>query len=142
MHILHYAHMIRVPYRHSMISTFLIYLIRLYQIIVSPMLGTNCRFHPTCSAYALQAIKDFGAMRGLFYGIRRLIKCHPFGSAGYDPVPSSSREDVGDVAIQTLRAPTAQIVTTGLLRSARNDGVNGYAITKCSTPHNNTTPNN
>lgn len=62
-------------------------LIRLYQLLLSPLLGTNCRFQPTCSNYASQAIKRFGALKGGYLSFRRLIKCHPFHEGGYDPVP-------------------------------------------------------
>jgi putative membrane protein insertion efficiency factor len=64
-------------------------LIRLYQLLLSPLLGTNCRFQPTCSNYASQAIKRFGALKGGYLSFRRLIKCHPFHEGGYDPVPDT-----------------------------------------------------
>lgn len=65
----------------------LIALIRFYQAVISPFLPSNCRFTPTCSAYGLEAIKRFGAIRGGFLTCKRLLKCHPWGSEGYDPVP-------------------------------------------------------
>jgi len=61
--------------------------IRLYQWLVSPLLGPKCRFHPSCSHYALTAIERFGAMRGGWLALRRLARCHPFHPGGYDPVP-------------------------------------------------------
>jgi uncharacterized protein len=61
-------------------------LIRAYQILISPILPRSCRFHPTCSEYALTAIRRYGALRGIGLGIRRLMKCHPFHPGGYDPV--------------------------------------------------------
>ena len=66
----------------------LILLIRVYQIIVSPMLGSNCRFMPTCSEYALESLKAYGLIKGTFLTIKRIGKCHPWGSHGYDPIPS------------------------------------------------------
>lgn len=62
-------------------------LIKLYQWIVSPMLGPKCRFTPTCSHYAVEALKKHGALKGLWLTIKRISRCHPWGGQGYDPVP-------------------------------------------------------
>ena len=62
-------------------------LIRLYQLTLSPLLGTRCRFHPTCSAYTYEAIQRYGLLRGTTLGVRRLFRCHPFHAGGIDPVP-------------------------------------------------------
>lgn len=62
--------------------------IHLYRWLVSPMLGTNCRYHPSCSAYALEAIEKHGAVRGSWLSVRRVCRCHPWGGDGHDPVPS------------------------------------------------------
>ncbi|MGI6004357.1 MAG: membrane protein insertion efficiency factor YidD [Christensenellales bacterium] len=62
-------------------------LIRFYRKHVSPSMGANCRFMPTCSAYAYEAIEKYGARKGLWLAVRRLLKCHPFHPGGYDPVP-------------------------------------------------------
>jgi hypothetical protein len=67
-------------------QTLSIALIRAYQIFISPFLPGNCRFYPTCSEYTLTAIRQYGAARGVFLGIRRLLRCHPFHPGGYDPV--------------------------------------------------------
>ncbi|HYJ86535.1 MAG TPA: membrane protein insertion efficiency factor YidD [Pyrinomonadaceae bacterium] len=60
--------------------------IRFYQSVISPFLPPSCRFSPTCSEYAAQAIAKYGALRGTALGIRRLLRCHPFSAGGYDPV--------------------------------------------------------
>lgn len=60
--------------------------IRIYRIAVSPFLGSNCRFHPTCSAYAIEAVERNGVLRGLALAGRRLLRCHPYHPGGYDPV--------------------------------------------------------
>jgi putative membrane protein insertion efficiency factor len=64
----------------------LIYLLRAYKLLISPLLPPACRFTPTCSEYAMEAIKKHGALRGSYMGVRRLLKCHPFHPGGYDPV--------------------------------------------------------
>ncbi len=64
-----------------------VWLIRGYQFAISPMLPQSCRFHPTCSAYALEAVRRYGALKGLWLAARRLAKCHPWHSGGIDPVP-------------------------------------------------------
>ncbi|MCF0163986.1 MAG: membrane protein insertion efficiency factor YidD [Bacteroidales bacterium] len=62
-------------------------LIRFYKICISPYLGNNCRFTPTCSQYAAEAIKKYGIFKGGYLAARRLLRCHPWGGSGYDPVP-------------------------------------------------------
>lgn len=62
-------------------------LIRAYQLTLSPLLGQRCRYHPTCSAYASEAIAKYGFLRGTALGMRRLLRCHPFHEGGIDPVP-------------------------------------------------------
>ena len=65
----------------------IILIIKTYQITLSPLIGSNCRFHPTCSEYTIQAVNEHGVYRGLILGVKRISKCHPFGGKGYDPVP-------------------------------------------------------
>ncbi len=64
----------------------LIYLLRAYQVLVSPLLPPACRFTPTCSDYAIEAVRQHGALRGFYMAARRLLRCHPFHAGGYDPV--------------------------------------------------------
>ena len=65
------------------------FLIRLYQWTVSPLLGPRCRFYPSCSQYALEALLRFGALRGSWLALRRLARCHPWHAGGFDPVPTA-----------------------------------------------------
>lgn len=65
-------------------------LIRLYRFAISPLLGNNCRFHPSCSTYAEEALTTYGFFKGGYMTARRLIKCHPFHPGGYDPVVEDS----------------------------------------------------
>ena len=64
-----------------------ILLIKLYQAVISPWLGPKCRYTPTCSQYAIEALKKHGVLKGLWLAVKRLSKCHPWGGHGYDPVP-------------------------------------------------------
>jgi putative membrane protein insertion efficiency factor len=65
----------------------LIGLIRVYRFLISPLFPPSCRFQPTCSQYALDAVERFGAIRGSWMAIKRILRCHPFHPGGYDPVP-------------------------------------------------------
>jgi len=62
--------------------------IRLYRLIFSPWVGFNCRYQPTCSAYALEALDKHGAIKGSYLTVHRICRCHPWGGDGYDPVPA------------------------------------------------------
>lgn len=65
----------------------IIILIKGYQLLISPLLPSSCRFEPTCSQYALEALKKYGFIKGAWLGIKRILKCHPWGDSGYDPIP-------------------------------------------------------
>ena len=62
-------------------------LVRGYQYLLSPLLPASCRYHPTCSQYAVEAVRRYGALKGGVLGARRVLRCHPFHRGGYDPVP-------------------------------------------------------
>ncbi|TET96904.1 MAG: membrane protein insertion efficiency factor YidD [Candidatus Zixiibacteriota bacterium] len=64
----------------------LIFVLYLYRFTLSPLIGNNCRFHPTCSQYAEQALRKYGALRGSIKAVRRLLRCHPWHEGGYDPI--------------------------------------------------------
>jgi putative membrane protein insertion efficiency factor len=64
-----------------------------YRLLLSPFLGANCRFYPTCSAYASEAIETHGAARGTWLAVKRILKCHPWHPGGVDPVPRSRRDE-------------------------------------------------
>ena len=74
------------------ISKGLIAFVRLYQLLISPLLGANCRYQPTCSAYALEAIERFGPLHGSWIAVKRIARCHPFGGSGHDPVPDHGQD--------------------------------------------------
>lgn len=70
--------------------------IKFYQKYISRLLGKNCRFYPTCSNYTYHAIEEHGTIIGLYLGIKRIVKCHPFHKGGYDPVPPKKQNSKGD----------------------------------------------
>lgn len=71
----------------SLISGFLIGLIKLYQITLSPLIGRACRYTPTCSNYGIEAIRKHGPLKGSWLTLKRVLSCNPWGGSGYDPVP-------------------------------------------------------
>ena len=73
-------------------------LIRAYQLVISPMLGPSCRHLPTCSEYTSEALALHGPVRGGWLGLCRILRCHPWGSSGYDPVPGSAAAESSDPA--------------------------------------------
>lgn len=71
----------------KVITKFFCLMIRFYQVCISPLFPPSCRYYPTCSSYALEAIKKYGPWKGSFLAIKRILRCHPFSRGGYDPVP-------------------------------------------------------
>ena len=74
-------------YAAAMMQVILIRLVRGYQLAISPLLPASCRYYPSCSAYALEALERYGALKGMRLTIGRILRCHPFRPGGYDPVP-------------------------------------------------------
>jgi putative membrane protein insertion efficiency factor len=79
-------------------------LLRAYQLGISPLLGANCRFQPSCSQYAIAAVDAHGSLRGGWLAVRRLARCHPFHAGGYDPVPGDPRCERSANAAQACHA--------------------------------------
>ena len=80
--------------RAGVLSVMLQLTLRVYQLLVSPLLPPSCRFFPSCSQYAIEAIERHGPVRGAALALRRLMRCHPWGGSGYDPVPPPGFERV------------------------------------------------
>ena len=83
-----------------MMQSLLLALVRGYRLLLSPWLGSSCRFEPTCSVYALQALEQHGAAQGSYLALRRLSRCHPWCAGGIDPVPAAG------LFAQTLSNPS------------------------------------
>ena len=81
----------------------LIVLLKAYRLVISPLYGNVCRYYPSCSAYALRAVKVHGAIKGSWLAARRLLRCHPWAPGGYDPVPGTP-EYAEEMQDQTLRS--------------------------------------
>ncbi|BAP57394.1 hypothetical protein THII_3097 [Thioploca ingrica] len=77
-----------------MTKKILLGLIICYRYAISPYLGNHCRFYPTCSAYTQEAIEQYGVSKGLWLGLKRILRCHPFNVGGYDPVPKRPDSDL------------------------------------------------
>ena len=71
----------------SIFARVAVLMLRGYQVTLSPLLPSACRYQPSCSAYTLEAVERYGAMRGGWMGVKRILRCHPFARGGYDPVP-------------------------------------------------------
>jgi putative membrane protein insertion efficiency factor len=69
-----------------------IFIVRIYQVVLSPLLPATCRYTPTCSSYMIEALKTHGVFKGGWMGLKRIARCNPWGSSGYDPVPEKDRK--------------------------------------------------
>lgn len=86
---------VHLPYlcKVNLIKAIAIFPIRIYQAVISPLLGQNCRHQPTCSQYTIEAITEWGVFKGIWLGMKRISKCHPWGTSGYDPVPKNENKE-------------------------------------------------
>jgi uncharacterized protein len=106
---------------------FVLQLLRGYKWAISPMFPPACRYVPTCSEYAMEAVERYGALRGGLRALLRLVRCHPFASGGYDPVPQGLKPDISDglggaagsLALSRSKSPL-------LAKSARNGAPGGF----------------
>ena len=73
------------------VNAIFIFPVKIYQWIISPILPASCRYHPTCSVYMITAIQQWGPIKGIWLGVKRMITCHPWGGMGHDPVPENPK---------------------------------------------------
>ena len=83
--------MILIKYINKFFKLLLIIPVKIYQKLLSPLLGSNCRYTPTCSHYTVDAIEEWGALKGSWMGIKRILSCNPWGGSGYHPVPKNPK---------------------------------------------------
>jgi len=69
-------------------------IIKIYQWFISPILKTNCRYLPTCSEYSIQSLNELGIIKGGYFSLKRILRCHPFGGQGYDPIPKKIKKEI------------------------------------------------
>ena len=91
-----------------MIARLLLLLIRAYQLVLSPLLGRGCRFEPSCSRYTAQCIEMHGALRGSWFGAKRIARCHPFHPGGFDPPPAKIASSPGTHAVWSGGGPRSE----------------------------------
>ena len=81
-------------YLNNFLIALLILIIKTYQFFLSPFLKSNCRYLPSCSEYSIIALTEYGLIKGFYYSLKRILKCHPFGGNGYDPVPKKINKEI------------------------------------------------
>lgn len=102
-----------------------------YQLFVSVLLPPRCRYHPSCSQYTLEAVERFGSIKGLWLGLKRIARCHPFGASGYDPVPDSAPEEPEvsvEVQCQTLGGLASISVTDKAVQGTKYKATQGTNV--------------
>jgi len=78
----------------NIFSKIIIKIIKFYQYILSPYLGNNCRYLPTCSEYSIESLKKHGIIKGVYLSLKRILNCHPLGGEGFDPVPKNTKKEI------------------------------------------------
>ena len=97
----------------ALVKYVLIGLLKAYRLLISPLYGQVCRYYPSCSSYALQAVQHHGAVRGSWLAVRRLARCHPWAAGGYDPVPGTERVDQVDEVDEVDAEPAKTLFASG-----------------------------
>ena len=97
--------------RYDPLRWLLIGFLKLYRLVISPLYGQVCRYHPSCSAYALTAVETKGSLRGSWLAVRRLTRCHPWAEGGYDPVPGTAiiYDDMTPSAASAAETPRREV---------------------------------
>lgn len=80
----------------TIFKTLIVWMVKFYQLAISPYLGRSCRYEPTCSNYMIQAVDEWGPLRGFWMGLKRIGRCHPWGGHGHDPVPKKNTEPLNN----------------------------------------------
>ncbi|RMI37680.1 membrane protein insertion efficiency factor YidD [Actinomadura harenae] len=115
------------------VAAVLILLVRAYRRFLSPLLGQQCRFRPSCSTYGLKALQEHGALRGSWLTVRRIARCHPFNPGGYDPVPP--RRDRASAVVADSDGPSAEGATERPASGTDDSSSTGDAASTSGTGH-------
>ena len=101
----------------SIFSSLIILFIRFYQLFVSPLIGTNCRFYPTCSSYSIEAFKKYGFLKGIFLSSKRVLSCHPLGSYGFKPLDDENIPFIKKISYKEIQYERKNELYKGLPES-------------------------
>jgi uncharacterized protein len=116
---------VKAKQRRSLFAWALLFLLRLYVVLLSPMFGGACKFYPSCSNYAYQAVARYGATRGSMLAMKRLLRCRPFTNGGYDPVP----ESISEKGFRSLELVRDSAESRAVISATRQPKPGGRGIT-------------